>query len=211
MKWISRLAELIEDWHYWIQHNGWRSSLRAIGQDLFWLPYRRMHFIVVTRSLLEPIPNLIPKMAFEVREFKPSDVDLVRQMDRPSEARLCARRLACGHKGFLAVYQGKPAGHAWGCNEVEPTLERVKLKLNTGDFLCADAYTAPVFRSQGLQTVLTLACFRLFRDMGCRRSIAYIERRNHPSLAVWRKVGCQVTGSFEFIRIGPWRWVRYHY
>jgi GNAT superfamily N-acetyltransferase len=210
LQWISRLAEFIEDWNYLIRRDGWRGALPAIGQELVRLPYRHMKFFIVARSLLDPLPDLQPKTAFEIREFGSADLDLVRHMDRPSEARLCARRLAHGHKGLLALHKGQPAGYAWASDKVELTLERVHLKLKPGDMICVDAYTFPAFRRQGVQTALALARFRLFRDMGYQRAVTYIEVRNYPSLHVWqKKMGSQVIGHVEFVRIGPWRQLRY--
>lgn len=208
MQWVRRLAELIQDWGYLIQRDGWTSAMPEVVQAIVRLPYRRMKFAVMARSLLEPLPSLPqPKIALEIRELESSDVNLVRQVDRPSEARACAQRLARGHKGFLACYNGQMVGYAWGCAEM--TLERIHLKLDSGDVLCTDAYTVSAFRGQGVQTALTLARFKLFRDLGYRRVIAYIETCNHPSLAVWWKLGGQVVGYVDFNRIGPWRWVRY--
>jgi len=89
------------------------------------------------------------------------------------------------------------------------TLERVNLKLDSGDVLCMDAYTAPAFRGQGVQTALALARCRLFRNMGHRRAITYIIKNNYPSLVVWRKIGSQIVGQGDFRRIGFWRRVRY--
>jgi GNAT superfamily N-acetyltransferase len=166
------------------------------------LPYRRLHFVVVARSLLEPLPDLQPKIALEIREFEPTDVDSVRQINRPSEARACAQRLARGHKGLLAWHNGQVAGYAWGCTEM--ALERVNLKLDSGDVLCMDAYTAPAFRGQGVQTALALARCRLFRNMGHRRAITYIIKNNYPSLVIWRRIGSQIVGQGNFRRIGPW-------
>jgi GNAT superfamily N-acetyltransferase len=180
-----------------------------VVQAVVTLPYRRLGFVVVARSLLEPLPDLQPKIALEIREFEPADVDLVKQIDRPSEARACALRLAHGHKGLLALHNGQPAGYAWGCAEM--ALERVHLKLDPGEVLCTDACTALAFRGKGVQTALTLARFRLFRDLGYQRAIAYIEARNYPSLAVWRKFGSRVVGHVDFSRVGPWRRVRYEY
>jgi GNAT superfamily N-acetyltransferase len=204
-QWINRLAEFVEDWSYLICRDGWRSTLGTIGQEVIRLPYRHFEIVLVARSLLEPLPTLRPKNALEIRELVPTDLQLVRKIDRPSQARLCARRLARGHKGLLALLQGQPVGYAWGCAEVDPTLERVSLKLNPGDMLCVDAYTSPAFRHHGVQTALTLARFGLFRDLGYSRAIAYIEKYNYPSLAVWRGVGSQVVGHIRFTRIGPWR------
>jgi GNAT superfamily N-acetyltransferase len=205
MSWSSRLAELTQDWNYMLRRDGWRSTLPAVWREVASLPYRHSQFVIVARSLEEPLPDLQPKIELEIRLFEPKDMELVRHIDRPSEARACTRRLECGHKGLIALYEGQPAGYAWGCAEIDPTLERVELKLEPGDVLCVDAYTAPAFRGKGIQTTLSLARFRLFRDLGYRRAIAYIERHNNPSLAVWRKVGSREIGRIDFVRFGPWR------
>jgi len=207
--WIKRVAELSKDWHYMIRRDGWRIALPAVVQELARLPYRRMRFVIVARSLSEPLPNLQPRIDLEIREIKSTDIHLVRQIDRPSEAKACALRLARGHRGLLALHRGQPAGYVWGCTET--TLERVNLRLDPGDILCTDAYTAPAFRRQGVQTALKLALFLLFRDLGYSRVVAYIEQNNYPSLAIWHKVGNQVIGHINFVRIGPWRWAHYDY
>lgn len=209
MRWASRLAELIEDWNYLIQRDGWRSALPVIGQEIVTLPYRRLQFVVVACFLLEPLPELQPKIAFEIREFRSADLNLVRQMSRPSEAKAFARRLARGHVGFLALHEGQPAGYAWACTQIDPTLERVNLELDPGVVLFTDAYTAPAYRGQGVQKVLTLARLRRFRDLGYHQALAIIEVRNYPSLAAWRRVGAQTVGWMTFLRVGPWRRVRY--
>jgi GNAT superfamily N-acetyltransferase len=209
---INRLSELIEDWKFYTQRDGLRSAILAIGSELARLPYRHLQFVILARSLIQPLPDPQPKVAIEIRPFTQVDPELARLIDRPSEARLCARRLDRGHKGLFAFIQDKPAGYAWGCSEVDPDLERVRLKLELGDVLCTDVYTTPVFRGQGVQTALTLARFRLFRDLGFRRAISYIEVNNGPSLAVWqRKLGSMTIGEVDFLRIGPWYRVRFNW
>jgi GNAT superfamily N-acetyltransferase len=207
--WPGRLAELVEDWVYLIQRDGWRSALPEVGRAILTLPYRRIEFTVLARSLLEPLPDLQSGIALEIRELGAADLNLVRQINRPSEAKAFARRLAHGHVGFLALHEGQPVGYAWACTEIAPTIERVNLKLGPGDVLCTDAYTVSAYRGQGVQTVLTLARLKLFRHLGYRRALTTIEMRNHPSLAAWQKVGAQAIGRMTFLRIGLWR--RTHY
>jgi RimJ/RimL family protein N-acetyltransferase len=122
---------------------------------------------------------------------------------------LNSRRLAHGHKGLIALHKGEPTGYAWGCSKIERALERVYPELEPGDVFCVDAYTAPAFRGQGVHTALTLARFRLFRTMGYRRAVSYIEVNNYPSLAVWRKFGGEIIGYIDLKRIGSWRRVQY--
>jgi GNAT superfamily N-acetyltransferase len=208
---IGRLVDFLEDWKYLIQQNGFFSTMPAIGEEIVRLPYRHLRFVIVKRSLSMPLPDLQAKIALEIRPFEKADLERVREIYRPSEARLCARRLARGHKGIIALHQGQLKGYAWACTEVDPQLERVHLRLEPGDVLCADVYTHPSFRGKGIQTSLTMARFRMFRDLGYRRAITYIEIRNTPSIAVWqRKLGSQTIGHVDFIRFGFWYRVYYH-
>lgn len=209
MQWTHRLAELGEDWGYMFRRRGWQAALPAVLREIARLPYWRCTYRVLARSLAQPLPDLQPTIAAEVRPFEPSDLQLVRQIDRPSEARQCARRLALGHQGLIALYHGQPAGYAWGSTECNPVVERVRVRLDPGDVLCVDAYTAIAFRGQGIQTTLALARMRLFREQGYQRAIAYIETGNLPSLAVWHKLGGREVDTIDFLRIGFWRQTRY--
>jgi GNAT superfamily N-acetyltransferase len=210
MKPTSRLAELMEDWMVMLRRDGLRAALPAIGLEIARLPYRHLRFFIIARSLKEPLPDIQPRIALVIRPFEQADLDLVREIDRPSEARLCMRRLENGHQGLAALYRGRLAGYAWGCAEVNVLTDRVQIPLKPGDVLCNDAFTTPAFRGQGVQTSLALARFRLFRDLGFHRAICYIEIKNAPSLAVWqRKLNGVTLGSVNFQRIGPWYRVDY--
>ena len=209
---FHRLAELIEDWQYLTRQDGIKSALPIVAREIARLPYRHLQFIILTRLLAEPLSELQPKIPLEIHQFETSDLELVRAIDRPSEARLCERRLEGGQRGLVALHQGQIAGYAWGCIHVDWELERVHLQLEPGDILCTDVYTAPGLRGNGVQTALTLRRFQMFRELGYHRAICYIEVNNTPSLAVWqRKFGAETAGKINFIRIGPWYQVHYTY
>lgn len=201
----SRLIELIGDWSYLIRRDGFLAALPKVGLEFIQLPYRHIKYLVFFRSLHEPLPDIKSKIALEIRQFRSSDREFVSQMNRPSEANLCARRLSSGHKGFIAFHNGQLAGYAWGCGEINPRIERVRPKLDTGDVLCVDAFTSSDFRNKGVQTALTLARFNLFREQGFHRAVANIEIDNFPSQAVWKKLGSYVVGRLDFRRIGTLR------
>jgi GNAT superfamily N-acetyltransferase len=207
---VQRLGEIFEDWQAFAARDGLGTSTRAILTDLGQLPYRRLHFLVLARSLVEPLPEPPAVPGLEIHPFGEDDLARVRQIDRISEAKLSAERLAQGHKGLFAMLDGQPAGYCWGTTDPQTRLERVHPTLADGDVLCTDAYTAPAFRGRGIQTALTIARFELFRGLGCRRAICTIERENKPSLAVWqRKLNSQVIGTIDFMRVGAWYRIRY--
>ena len=210
MRLIQRLIELFEDWDYVIRKDGLWSAIPVIGQEIARLPFRHLKFFVFERSLSETIPEIHPQIELDIRPFEQSDLQFVKKMDRPSEARQCKRHLESGHKGLIAFFQGQPTGYAWGCADVNPEIEKVPIQLKLGDVLCTDVFTNPPFRGKGVQTALSLARFQMFRDLGFSRAICYIEIQNGPSLAVWqRKLSGLKTGSIDFLRIGPWYRVRF--
>lgn len=208
MIWLDRLIELKEDWMYLFRRDGWRSALPQVGQAIATLPYRHLQFVLLARSLLTPLPDLSSKILPDLRPFDSADLDFVRQNHLPSEAILCAQRLQLGHRGLVACYGDQVAGYGWGCTDT--SLEKIDLPLKSGDVLCTDAFTAPAFRGQGVQTTLALARLHTFQELGYQRALAYIEIHNKPSLAVWRKVGSEVVGHIDFKRIGLWRRTHYY-
>jgi GNAT superfamily N-acetyltransferase len=212
MKILNRLTEFTEDWRFFIKRSGFLAALPGITSDISKMPYRHVHFILIGRSLLEPYPTWQPKIDLLIRPLVQSDLALIGQIDRPSEARLGARRLEHGHKGFVALSNGQLAGYTWGSTDPDTQLERVHPKLKPGDVIFTDSFTSPAFRGQGIQTALTLARFQLFLELGYTRAVSYIDVKNSPSLAVWqRKLNSQTIGSIDFMRIGPWYRVKYVY
>jgi len=212
MNWPRRLPELLADWRHLVRCDGWKVAAPRIGREIVSLPYRHLRFVVVTRDLQQPLPDLQAKVALQIRPFEHSDLDFVRRENLPSEANLCARRLEHGHYGLVACLEHREhsassvVGYAWAAMDL--SLERVDLKLAPGEVMVTDAFTAPACRGKGVQTALALARLRLLRDRGYKRVVAYIETGNEPSLAVWRKVGAEVTAHLDFVRIGFWRRTR---
>jgi GNAT superfamily N-acetyltransferase len=205
---VSRVIALMEDGvHVW-RRPGWGAALTATGRELARWPHQHIRYGVLARSLSEALPDLSPPPALEIRAIGPDDLGLVRRIARPSGVRSCELRLARGYQGWLALHDGQAAGHAWATPAPAPTLERAPVRLAPGDVLCAYAYTDPAFRGRGVHTALTLARLRLFRQLGYRRAVAYVQLGNHPSLAVWRKLGAHVVGRADVRRVGPWRLAR---
>ena len=207
---IQRLIEIIDDWQFLIRRDGVIVTIPLIASEIARLPYRHLEFLILAVSLDNPLPDLHPKMPLDIRPFTETDLKLIREVNRPSEARLCARRLARNHHGFIAMNHSQAAGYAWGCAEINPQLERVQLKLDLGDILCNDAFTTPAYRNQGVQTSLVLARVHFFQVLGYKRALCYIEKTNKPSISVWqRKLNGSIIGQIDFKRIGPYYQVKF--
>lgn len=210
MRFIKKISDLIEDWKFLINRDGFVCTIPIIWQDIIRIPYRHLKFFVFERPLDQVLPDLHPRITLEIRPINQLDLKLIEQMDRPSEARHSQLHLKSGHKGLIAFHQGQPVGYGWGCADVNPEIEKVPIQLEKGDVLCTDVFTNPVFRGQGVQTALSLARFRMFQELGFTRAICYIGIQNAPSLAVWeRKLGGKKIEVLDFVRIGPWYKVQF--
>ncbi len=206
---FGRLAEYLEDWKYLFKRDGMRLAFREMSTDIARLPFRHLQFKILEYSLSDPLPEIAPKIDLVIRPFKFNDLEKVKYLNRPSEAKQCERHLHNGHKGLVATYQGEVAGYAWGGPDMKPKLEKIPIQLKPGDVLCTDVFTAPPFRRKGIQTALSLARFRLFKELGFQKAVCYIEARNTPSLIVWqKKLGAKITGKIDFLRIFSWYRIR---
>jgi GNAT superfamily N-acetyltransferase len=202
---IARFIELTADWRWLARRYGLKAALPVIAGELAGLPYRRLRFLLLRRSLVSPFPPVYPQMELEIRRFEARDLPGAARIHRPSEARLCQRRLEAGHIGLAALHAGQLAGYAWASSANDAGLERVPLTLAPGEALCTDAYTAPDVRRLGVQSALTLARFQLLKGLGFKDALSYILFANKPSLVVWqKKLGSELVGDFTFIRFGPW-------
>jgi GNAT superfamily N-acetyltransferase len=207
----DRLAQLIEDWKSYFKRKTLKQAVRMVAKEALQLPCRHIHYLIIARSLLDPFPELTTDPHLAVRKFDPSDLAGVAEIDRPSEARMYARRLAGGQTGVAALHDRMLVGFAWASKKVDLDIERFNLKLELSDFLCTDAYTAPAHRRSGVQKLLILERLKLFRELGSKRAICYIESTNLPSLKAWKKLGGYVIGEIDYFRFGIWRWTRTSY
>jgi GNAT superfamily N-acetyltransferase len=205
-KWLSRFCDLSKDWYYAIKQDGFQKAVPLIIDELKQLPYRKAEFAILIRPVTMPCPAYTPKIDLNIRPLTEADLDYIAQIDRPSEVKACADRLAAGHRGLIAFHEGQPVGHAWTSTDFDADMERIDIGLKPGDLYCTDAYTAPAFRGKGIQTALTIARLELARDWGYQRTVCFIRRDNVASMAVWqRKLRAKVIGCFDFTRLGIWR------
>jgi hypothetical protein len=207
MEFVSRISELIKDWVYIIRRDRDRSSLVQVAREIVNLPCRRIRYVFVARSLVKPFPDLRVKCPIEIRPFERGDLEYVRRANRPSEAKLSARRLEYGHFGLIASIENSVAGYAWACTDAK--LEKIDIHLMPDDVLCTDSFTSPDFRGRGVHSSLSLGRLRFFQELNYKRAVAYIEASNEPSLSVWKKLEATPIVEIEFTRIGFWRKTRY--
>jgi hypothetical protein len=171
------------------------------------LPYRRIRYALIARSLVKPLPDFKSKVHLEIRPFERGDLKFVRKANCPSQAKHFAKRLEYGHFGLVASIENSFAGYAWACTDAK--LERIDMPLTPEDVLCTDAFTHPVFRGRGVHTSLLLERLRFFQELNYNRAVAYIEVSNESSLSVWLKLEATQIAEIDFSRIGFWRRTRY--
>lgn len=206
--WKYRFGELIEDWKFYLKMYPWRYSISTILKEFMQLPYLHIHYLIYSRSLAEPFPELYSDVSIVIRRFAQQDLPEVAKINRPSEATLCAKHFADEHEGVAALCEDQLVGYSWAYTKFNPTIDKFDFKLEPLDFLCNDAFTSPNFRGRSIQPTLLLTHFRIFHEMGFQRAFGYIDQRNRSSIRVWEKLGGYCIGNIEYVRIGPKRRVK---
>ncbi len=204
MYWIRRLHELWSDWVYMVGKEGWERGGKYFFRSLLRMPYRHLKFTLFARSLSEPIQANGERGLYEIRSFESADLDFVRKIHLPSEAKLCEKRLKAGHYGLVASLNENAVAYIWLCTD--DSLERLKLPMSPDDLLLTDLFTTSEFRGKGIGSELACASLRMAQDMRFKRVLVYILNNNGPSLALWqRKMGAKIIGEIDFKRWGFWR------
>lgn len=180
---------LTYDWREKIQREGWQGAGRWLIEILALLPYRHVEYIVFARSLLEPLPVVTPRLPVTLRPATEADLARFRGLIPPSEIRYFSQRLARGRHCFLALDGEQLAAYCWATTQVDPCVDNLELKLQPGDVYADDAFTAPAYRRQGIQTAVHLYRLQYMKDPGCQRAILIVSEDNAASLQLVRKLG----------------------
>ena len=199
-----KLGDLVCDLKETIRREGWLEAGRGFVKTLASVPYRRMSYLVFTRALSNPWPDVTPKLPVTLR--RATEADLVRfEGHVPAwELRYFRRRLSHGRYCFLALDGENLAAYCWATTQVEFDVDNLEMKLKEGDVYLDDAYTLPAYRRQGIQTAVHVYRLAYLRDMGCQRAVLIVEEPNVASQGLVRKLGYQVAGHLSFRRL-LWR------
>jgi ribosomal protein S18 acetylase RimI-like enzyme len=192
-----------------IQRDGWRQAGCWLAKTLIEVPYRRLEYIVYTRSLLEPLAVAKPRLPVTLRLATKADLFRFEGAVTKSEAEHFRRRLDHGRYCFLALDGENLAAYCWASTEVRCDVDKLEMRLQEGDAYVDDAFTVPAYRRQGIQTAVHLYRLEHMKNLGCRRAILIVRVTNTASQRLVSKLGYQETDRLSFRRI---LWKRtYHY
>ena len=200
----EKLTSLVADLRERARRDSWYQVGRWLVETLVSLPYRHIEYTVFTRSLLEPLPVVEPRISVTLRLATEADLGRFRGFVPPSEMRHFAHRLAHGRYCFLALDGENLAAYCWTATQVEPDVDNLVMRLQPGDIYGDDAYTAPAYRRQGIQTALLVYRLEYMRNLGYQRVVAIVEENNTASQQMVRRLGYQEADHLSFRRI-LWR------
>lgn len=205
----KKLKDLIHNLRVRAQRDGWHQASRWFISTLVSLPCRRIEGTVFTRSLLEPLPVITPRVPLTLRLA--TEADLVRfpgQMS-PSEIDRFRRRLARGRYCFVALDGEHLAAYCWATTQVEYDVDNLEMRLQPGDVYLDYDYTVRAYRRQGIQTAVHSYRLKYMKDLGCQRAVLIVKENNVASERLMRKLGYQEVDHLSFRRV---LWKRsYHY
>ncbi len=198
------LTRFSKDLQTKIHREGWWSASRWLLQYLATIPYERIEFTVLARSLHDHLPIPLPSIPLAMRLATQADLPYLQDLVLPSEYSYFVRRLEHGRFCFLSFLAENPQeliAYRWATTEIDPDIDALIMDLPPGSAYIDDVYTAPAYRRQNIQAALYSFCLQHLRDCGYEQFIAIIDVKNLASQALAQKRGYRPIGRAAFLRI----------
>jgi hypothetical protein len=193
----SRLRALARDWRHFVARDG-ASALPTVAREVAGLGWLRAEFMLM-RWPAAPAPPLPSDVG--VRPFETSDVAIVRERFRPSEADVCAMRLDLGHHGLVVEQAGSFRGYNFCSDDVAPSVERIVFRLAPGELFSADTWITPDARSGGLGRTLLAAAAANALALGRDAVVGLVDTVNPGSVKAHRALGAVTVGEASYRRV----------
>ena len=166
--------------------------------------YRRLYF--VTRELEKPVPKLQSRLSVENRLLQENEVKDYLKCRPDQESRVITARLRAGCVCHASWYRGRIVDTSWCSTGLGPVpYFGRELVIPEGDVFIFDSYTYPRFRGFNLFMAKFAFILRTYSEQGYRRNTGVVAVENKTSMTVLKRLGCEVSGLYSSIGMGPYR------
>jgi GNAT superfamily N-acetyltransferase len=190
---LSKLWGAALDLGYYLRHKNPLQAGRWLARAVRLAFYNRIEYIVLTRSLEEPLPNLTFDLPLRFEAADPNSFESLRGVIPPSEYRRLKKRLMRGRICRLVFWNGYLVHYGWLSDKIDFETDNLELRLNPGDTYLDDAFTVPAYRRRGIHTLAHLDRLRWAQKNGFRRSVVIVNAKNAVPRRVMRKLNYQET------------------
>jgi ribosomal protein S18 acetylase RimI-like enzyme len=206
---LTKLKRMSADFRQKMKSNGLISSIRWLVQAIRRLPYRHIEYLVLARSLQDPLPESDFNSSINMRQAAESDLGLFSGLIPNSTLEHFRHRLNNGRHCFIALDGVKLAAYCWASTQIEYKFDNIEITLKPGDAYLDDAFTLPAYRRKGIQKALHLYRLVHMRKLGCRRAVLVVRDNNLASRKLLENLGYKPADWLSFRRILWWRTYRY--
>jgi hypothetical protein len=182
---------------------------RALALTPVWL--LRRDFIVFSRDLAAPLPDVPRPNGLKFGMLAPDDLDLLREVDPAMDRLEVRRRLAEGQSCIVGRLDQRPVYYNWGTSRsIYLTYAGLRLALQPGDVFGDNSYVNPAVRSMGIGAAGQAEYYRRARAQGARRHLGLVAAWNRASQRVGGKLDRRPIARVECWQLGPWRHIAVH-
>jgi L-amino acid N-acyltransferase YncA len=143
--------------------------------------------------------------ALDARFLGPEELHVYEEL-RPDGADRAQRRLAAGHRCFVAWVDGKLATARWVATAAAHVdYLGLELELAPGEVYSYDSFTAERFRGRGLSTASQARLADVLREEGFGRVLRAVLPENRAGVRDAIAAGFRPRGRIGYVRVGPWR------
>lgn len=165
-----------------------RKALRFLLRKTIGLDWRT--WIIVERSLEDPLEEIEPRIEVTIRQARSSDLDKFKRLVNEEKLVVLRERFKKGRTCFIALDGDKIAYFGWISVDAEyESNSRITMRLKEKEAYWFDCYTAPKYRQNGLHTALTSKALTYLKDRGYKTVLTIVWDENTPSRKAFRIVG----------------------
>ena len=198
---LIKVWGLAQDVAHCLSHGDIQDPDQSLIGRLRHLLYNRIEWIVLVRSLEEPLPSIEPRLAVGYSMAAASGLSRLREISFPSRLSHFRTRLWHGRTCVLAMHQGRVAAYCWATDELSFEIDNLELRLRPGDAYIDDLYTAPEFRGQRIGMATHRWLLNHLQERGFKRAVTVVREHNTPALKIHEKLGFVEADHLTFRRM----------
>jgi len=206
---LVRLWGMMRDASYFFRNGDIPDPDQSFVERFRHLLYNRIEWIVLTRSLEEPLPAIKSRVEIDYSVATAADLSRLRDIVFPSRLSYFRKRLEHGRTCIFAIHQGRVVAYCWATGELNSEIDNLELRLKPGDAYTDDLYTVPEFRRHRIGTATNLSVLNYLQERGFKRAVKIVRENNNPALRMDEKLGFLESDHLVFRRILTSR--DYHY
>jgi ribosomal protein S18 acetylase RimI-like enzyme len=197
---LRKIRSFVAEFRWWRIRGGMLKSISSLILRIHSWLFTRWDRVILAGPLPH-LPRFIPvAKGITIRPATAADLPALAGMVTPTTLAEFARRFEAGRLCGIAMDGDKIVAYIWAGFEVRPEIERFDFPLLPDEAHLFNGYTLPQYRRMGVMASM-LSLLSPLHALGARRIVVTVEKRNHLSMNLCKRLGLLPVGYARYMRL----------